>query len=204
MTIKGGMKMSKIILKAKDATKIFYYLMAADGNVSIAELDKFAEIGKEIDPNYFLNYKNDVIDECKRQLENVIDPEDYYDVVKEGITEVLSEDDPFSINFRIGTRYVESPTLIWNLLIIAFSDGEYSQNERYLIKYIVRKLKIDKTFFLELENSIKTIEKINTEIKWIKNTNNSSQIIEDTIDELDERKYIIFQSVKLLIQEQGE
>lgn len=44
------------IIEKKNAMKVFYYLMAVDGEVSGNELDKFNEVGCEIDGERFNEY----------------------------------------------------------------------------------------------------------------------------------------------------
>lgn len=89
--------------------------------------------------------------------------------------------------------------LVWDLLTIAYSDESYDETERKLLKYIVRKLQIDKAVFLEMESSILTILDIEKEIAWIKTTDRPYLTIEARVNELTKRQAAIFDSVKDLI-----
>lgn len=89
--------------------------------------------------------------------------------------------------------------LVWDLLTIAYSDESYNERERKLLKYIVRKLGVDKAVFLEMESSMLTILDIEKEIAWIKTTDQPYLTIEARINELTKRKSVIFGSVKDLI-----
>ena len=89
--------------------------------------------------------------------------------------------------------------LVWDLLTIAYSDESYDETERKLLKYIVRKLQIDKAVFLEMESSILTILDIEKEIAWIKTTDRPYLTIEARVNELTKRQAVIFDSVKDLI-----
>ena len=89
--------------------------------------------------------------------------------------------------------------LVWDLLTIAYSDERYDETERKLLKYIVRKLQIDKAVFLEMESSILTILDIEKEIVWIKTTDRPYLTIEARVNELTKRQAVIFDSVKDLI-----
>ena len=51
--------------------------------------------------------------------------------------------------------------------MFAYSDESYDETERKLLKYIVRKLQIDKAVFLEMESSILTILDIEKEIRSV-------------------------------------
>ena len=176
----------------RNAIKIFYYLMAADGRILPEEEEKFDAIGIELDP-YFKERKNNIVKECQIQLDKVIDPEDYYDALQDGIEEALHSS-RMNEDSNITPKW-----LIWNMLTIAYSDGEYDERERRLLKYVVRKLNIDKAVFLELENSILTLMDLEKELEWLKSTDRPYLTIEMMVNEIADRKNVIFESVKDLI-----
>ena len=184
-----------LIIKAistRNAIKVIYYLMAADGEIFHSEEDKFDAIGIELNPN-FMEIKGQIVKECKTQMENVIDPEDYYDVLQDGIEMALSS------SVQTEDTFITPKLLIWNLLTIAYSDESYDESERRLLKYIVRKLSIDKAIFLEMESSILTLMDLERELNWIKTTDRPYLTIENMVNELADRKNVIFESVKDLI-----
>lgn len=182
------------VISTKEAIKIIYYLMAADGEIYHCEEEKFDSIGAELDP-LFADNKELIVGECKAQLEKLIDDGDYYDVIQDGIEDaILTSLDPNTYGSVISTKL-----LVWDLLTIAYSDEQYNETERKLIKYIVRKFNIDKAVFLEMESSILTLLDIEKELNWIKTTDRPYLEIEKVVNELNERKGIIFESVKALI-----
>jgi len=67
------------------------------------------------------------------------------------------------------------------------------------VKHVVRKLNIDKAVFLEMESSIQTLLEIEKEIQWIKTTDRPYLSIEAVVNELEDRKHVIVESVKDLI-----
>ena len=179
-------------IATRNALQIIYYLMAADGAVSHSEEETFDAIGAELDPNFSAS-KPAIIKNCQAKLENIIDPEDYYDVLQDGV-----EDAILSSNVAADT-FITPKLLVWDLLTIAYSDESYDERERKLLKYIVRKLGVDKAVFLEMESSMLTILDIEKEIAWIKTTDQPYLPIEARINELMKRKAVIFESVKDLI-----
>ena len=179
-------------VSTKNALKIIYYLMAADGQVFHSEEEKFDSIGKEIDPE-FADHKEQIIKECQAQLDKVIDPGDYYDVLQDGIEDALLT------SRQTADTFITPKLLVWDLLTVAYSDENYDETERKLIKYIVRKTDIDKALFLEMESSILTLMDIEKELAWIKTTNRPYLTIEAMVNELADRKSVIFESVKDLI-----
>ena len=179
-------------IATKSALKIIYYLMAADGEIFRSEEEKFDSIGKELDPN-FADNKEQIVKECRAQLDKVIDPEDYYDVLQDGVEDALL------VSRQTNDTFVTPKLLVWDLLTIAYSDEKYDDAERKLLKYIVRKLNIDRAIFLEMESSILTLMDIEKELAWIKTTSKPYLTIESMVNELADRKNVIFESVKDLI-----
>ena len=179
-------------ISTENAIKIFYYLMAVDGEVFHSEEEKFDEIGLQMDPN-FAEHKEQIVSACKAQLDKVIDSEDYYDVVQDGVEEAIL------IPNQSADSFITPKLLVWDLLTIAYSDEKYDEKERRLLKYIVRKFNIDSTIFLEMESSLQTLMDIEKETNWIKTTNRPYLTIEAQVNELADRRNVIFESVKDLI-----
>jgi uncharacterized tellurite resistance protein B-like protein len=180
------------VLSTRCALKIIYYLMAADGEVFHSEEEKFDAIGKELDPAFSEN-KESIVAECRAQMSKVLDPDDYFDVLQDGVEDALLASKPSDDSF------VTPKLLVWDLLTVAYSDEQYDEAERKLLKYIVRKTNIDKAIFLEMESSILTLMDIEKELTWIKTTNKPYLTIEAMVNELMDRKNVIFESVKDLI-----
>ena len=180
------------IISSQCALKIIYFLMAADGEIFHSEEEKFDMMGKEIDPD-FAEHREKIISVCQAQLDKVIDPADYYDVLQDGVEDALLA------SRQTADTFITPKLLVWNLLTIAYSDENYDEAERKLIKYIVRKTNIDKAVFLEMESSILTLMDIEKELAWIKTTNRPYLVIEAMVNELADRKIVIFESVKDLI-----
>ena len=175
-----------------NAVKIFYYLMAADGNIGNSEIERFELVGKELDQD-FSEHKEHIEKVCKEQLDKVIDKDDYYDVVQDGVEEALLSKQESDKGF------VPAKLLVWDLLTIAYSDEEYGEEERKLMKYIVRKVDIPKDVFLEMESSYLSVTDIQKELDWIKSTDRPYLEIDKQVKELERRQNAIYESVKALI-----
>ena len=146
----------------------------------------------ELDPD-FSNSKEQIIQECQTALDKVIDPEDYYDALQDGAEEALLSSQ------KAEEASISPKHLVWNLLSVAYSDEKYNDAERRFLKYVVRKLNIDKAVFLEMESSILTLMDIERELAWIKTTNRPYLTIESMVNKLADRKNVIFESVLDLI-----
>ena len=67
-------------ISARNAVKVIYFLMAADGEVYHGEEEKFDAIGADLISN-FDEMKASILAECQADMRKVIDPEDHYDVI---------------------------------------------------------------------------------------------------------------------------
>lgn len=189
------------------AIQIYYYLIAADGEISEQEMESFLEIAKETDP-LFDQYKEQLIEECKNQMGKITEEKNRCTVLKEGI-DLVHRDQLSEILKGIESKsgHINANMFIWNMLSIAMSDGTYANKERELIQYVVEKFELGKAAFLELENAMKAMQDIDQSIAWMvhkenpfvirgKNWNISSSDKGKYIDEFTSRREVIFNSVK--------
>lgn len=195
------------------AIQIYYYLMAADGEICEQEMESFLEIAKATDP-LFDQYKEALIEECKNQVNKITGEENRYAVLKEGI-DLVHRDQHKEILRGLGWKsgYINSNMFIWNMLSIATTDEAYADEERRIIQYVVDKLELEEAVFLELENAMKSVLDIDRSIAWMVNKDNPFVIkggdwdrdIESSetvgiIEEFTNRREIILNSVKYMMQ----
>lgn len=181
-----------VSVSVKSAVMTFYYMMAADGTICQSEEEKFDEIGKELDPD-FESHKAEIIRECRATLDKLLDPDDAFDVLRDGVEEAIAA------GANAEGAVIAPKILVWDLLSIAWSDGDYAEAERRLLKYAVRKLNIDKAVFQEMESSYLTLLDLENELAWIKTTDRPYLTIEQTVNEIADRKTAIRESVKELL-----
>ena len=180
------------VLSTESAIKIIYYLISVDGVINDAELEKFNEICLNLDPK-FEEYRDALITSCKQELDKQIDEEDYYDILQDAVENAIQKSKPRQDSF------ITPKLLLWDLLTIAYSDDTYNEEERKLMKYLAHRINVDIAVFLELESSMLTIMDIEKEIKWIKTTNRPYLTIEAMVNELVDRRNVVFEGVKELI-----
>lgn len=179
-------------LPVRNILMIMYYMMAADGVILENEVDKFDEIGRELDPEYEKN-RDQIFSDCKAQMDKAIDPEDYFEVLQDGVGDAILA------SAGAKDALITPKVLLWDMMAIAFSDGDYAEKERQLVKYAARKLNVDKAVFLEMESYFLTIMDLEHEMAWIKTTNRPYVTIEAMVNEIADRKNVIFESAKDLI-----
>ena len=180
------------VLSTESAIKIIYYLISVDGVINDAELEKFNEICLNLDPK-FEEYRDALITSCKQELDKQIDEEDYYDILQDAVENAIQKSKPRQDSF------ITPKLLLWDWLTIAHSDDTYNEEERKLMKYLAHRINVDIAVFLELESSMLTIMDIEKEIKWIKTTNRPYLTIEAMVNELVDRRNVVFEGVKELI-----
>ncbi|MDO4650631.1 MAG: hypothetical protein Q4B26_18505, partial [Eubacteriales bacterium] len=117
------------VLSTESAIKIIYYLISADGEINESEMEKFNEICVNLDPK-FDEYKDTLIASCKKELDKVIDDGDYYDVLQDAAENAIQKSRPRQDSF------ITPKLLLWDLLTIAYSDDNYNEAERKLMKYL--------------------------------------------------------------------
>ncbi len=179
-------------ISPKAAIMMMYYLIALDGEVTEEEMNQLDEMGMAIDSMY-PHMKLPFINECRAQIDKAIDPEDYYDVIQEGADDALTKIP------RSKLSEITPKLLLWNLLAIAHSDNDYADIERKFLKFTARKLCIDKSVFLEMESTFQTLIMLDAETEWIKTTNRPYAVIEEMVNELENRKQVIRNSISALI-----
>ena len=174
------------------ALKVIYYLIAVDGNVDVSELEKFDAIGQEVYPEGFTDVRNEIVESCDKELTHFYDAEDYYSVVHDCISKTLFES-------KDTGEAVPIKSLLWNLVATAFSDEEYSDNEKKLIRYIARLYEIEPVIISEMEATVMTLIDMQQEEQFLKNSDRQYKEIEEQLKELNIRRSRIMQGIRALI-----
>ena len=197
---------NEAVFSVRDALRIMYCLMLIDGSVSAEEEEKYSEIGLACDQDFDV-YKKQLIDECVAVAQSESsqgvefisldseDSEEYYDQIHDYVGDLIKEESFYR------TEGVRAKGLIWNLLAIAYSEGEYSASERRLIRYIAKKSGVNNTILLEMEHTFSTLMAIEKEEEWLKSSDRPYKVIEERVVELSNRKDTIMQGINALISD---
>ena len=190
---KGTNAAGERIVSVKDSLKLIYCLMAADGSISPEEEEKFLEIGNSLDPD-FEQWKDELTADLSMKEAVLPDEDEYFDFVYDYATEILYKAE--DTGEGIGAK-----TLIWDLLVMAFSEGDYSANERRLVRFAAKALSIDPAIPLEMEQTLRTITALDKEEEWLKSMNRPYSVIEEQVNELKERRETIMTGVHALMED---
>ena len=190
---KGTNAAGERIVSVKDSLKLIYCLMAADGSISPEEEEKFREIGNSLDPD-FEQWKDELTADLSMKEAVLPDEDEYFDFIHDYAAEILYKAE--DTGEGIGAK-----TLIWDLLVMAFSEGDYSANERRLVRFAAKALNIDPAIPLEMEQTLRTITALDKEEEWLKSMNRPYSVIEEQVNELKERRETIMTGVHALMED---
>lgn len=182
------------IYETRSALKTFYFLLAIDGSIDQEELTYFHTIGLNIDPGNFVEYSDALERECSFVINCSSDK--YYDLISAAVDEALTheaEDDDQGLTPRL---------IVWNLLAAAFANGVYDDAEKQLINHIARKVMVDESIILEMEQMMKTSASIQNEINWANRLSRPDEEIRQLVDELKKRQTVIMESAEYLIADE--
>ena len=127
--------------------------------VSPEEGKKFDEMGRAYDPDFDI-FKKQLIDESvtAAQSESALgvefvsieswDSGEYYDQIHDYVENLIREENFYR------TEGIQAKELINNLLVIAHSEGEYSADEKRLIRFIAGKTGVDDEVLTEMEQKV--------------------------------------------------
>lgn len=199
-------KHSEALFSMRDALRFLYCLMLIDGTVTEEEEAKFSEIGLAYDEDFDI-YKKQLIDECYEAAQSESaqgveffsleseKKEDFYDQLHDYVGDLIKEENFYR------TEGIRAKELIWNLLAIAYSEDEYSENERRLIRYIAEKSGVDRAILPEMEHELTSLIEIEKEEEALRLTDWPEKVIEERTAELSKRKNTIMRRVNDLISE---
>ena len=194
---------SEALFSVRDALRIMYCLMLIDGTVIAEEEAKFSEIGLAYDQDFDI-YKKQLIDECvtAAQTESAQgvefvsieseDSEEYYEQLHNYVGDLIQEENFYR------TEGIRAKELIWNLLAIAYSEDEYSETEKQLIRFVAEKSGVDHTTLLEMEHELTSLIEIEKEEEALKSGSPSTEV-EEKLTLLEARKNTILQGIDALI-----
>lgn len=182
------------IYETKSALKIFYYLLAVDGDIDEIELNHFHNIGMSIDPGHFGDYCEMIEEDCRQVL--IRSDGDEYELIIEGVDDALAHEAPKE------DQGLTPRLLVWDLFVAAFSNGVFNDYEKRLINHISRKVNVDKSIVLEMEQMMNTLSSIQKEMDWVIRLDRPSEEIQPIIDELEKRQEVITKSAEYLIADE--
>lgn len=161
------------MLTQQELLRIAYLTICSDGKMTIDEIEKFEGIAKEV----FSVTKTEIKDikkGCDEILGEAEDETEVIDIIIEEISKSLEslhkKAKPnlgyirfFGTNIQLGKYETTEESLNYFLFLIislSMADGEYSTEEKRIIRLIARKIEIDKSLVKEMEDTVTTLYQI--------------------------------------------
>ena len=183
-------------ISIKSALKAYYFLLAIDGNIDDQEILCFRDICSETD-NSADGYLKELISECDELIRNASGSE-FEEIIQEAFDEAVREE---AIEPQ---KVVPSRLLIWNMLVLAYANNEYSSSERKMIGHAARILMVEKNVFLEMEQMARTASTLSKERTGYEQSERPYRVIRPIVDKLDNRIGTILHAAKCLIDDEIE
>ena len=180
-------------LLPEDALKIIYLLMLSDKAVSDEENARFDHVVSELDVENSCD-KTAIVDNCCAIVASS-NSDDYLDFITDGIQDALHH------SRLSGKGTIDKKLLLWDLLAVAYSDGEYSESEKAVLRVINRRMEIDPSIILEMETAVSTIDALARQEDELRQSNRSYAEIDRCLKEIEYRKNVIMQSVQELLED---
>ncbi|MBR6172295.1 MAG: hypothetical protein IKQ49_03880 [Eubacterium sp.] len=183
-------------IKKRNALKILYYMMAADGIITDTERSTFDELGRLMDDRYD-NYRNDILWECRTIALTTPEGDPVFQLLN-SVTKELN-----NLSDTLTEDTIPGRLLVWNMLAIALCDKDYADSERRIIDEAVRKLELDKEDFLKMERAMKAASAVNREIEFLQEKVAENPDLEPQLRNLKERENLIKKGARDLMVWRG-
>lgn len=187
-------------IRKSSAAKIVYYLTAVDGDVSKQEKIEFRKIAEGFGVYNSADWEG-AAQNCKSILNKRLDQDWKYNLIKTAVGKLLSEN---ANTYLWEYNSVSSYLLIWNMMTLSIVDGEYSENEDKLIKYVAEECGVDKTVLLEMDNALRALYAISNEEKYLKMSGKPEKEIKPLMSEMKKRKNTIKDSISIFFDTKEE
>ena len=168
-------------INRKNEAMLYYLYMMCDGEVSYSEEKVFNKICNDLK----IEKKDveEVITDCRVLAP---DPESAFSVI---VREKIEEN---VINQWFGiSNKSERARIIWNLLNLGYADTRFSENEKKIVSYIVRKWNIDDNVYQEMVDTSETMLALVKQKEWLlktffkdKERDEKEKIIDNEIDKM--------------------
>ncbi len=185
------------LITKESAFKIFYYIIAADGMITDEETEKLNEIGLQLFGDGYPVVQNTLMTDCEAKTIGIFDdPDESFDILSDCIEEALNN------TTKEADDGIPSRLLIWNLLLIAHSDGDFARNEQRFINKINRKMNLGDSVLFEMEQYINTVQVLENELDKLKDSMEPYKTVRPVVDELEKRLMTIKTAALSLIEDE--
>jgi hypothetical protein len=171
--------------------KAAYFFLSLDRPISEADIKKIDELGSNVEG--YSGIKKSIFNECEKILSRSLDDNDRFDVIME---EILKTGNASFVDLP---KEAGQKRCLWILVNLALYDGMYSENEKKIIRSLMRKWEIDKSILIEMEDSAETLVEVDKNRSWIKTTNYPYDYVDSVVKEMDKNQHELTNNISLLM-----
>ena len=182
----------KNLVSSETALKIIYYLIISDGQINADEKEQFNAIGQSMLDD-FESVRFDMMSKGDEILVHAGEKA-YGDLVYEAVILDLEYD-----HIESPDQSIKARQLLWNLIVVSYSDGLHSDTEQRIIDAIMRKWAIRDAVLQEMLEAMETLLAIQGEKKRFSTSQRPYAEVQIQVKELENREAIIMQSIHQLI-----
>jgi len=182
----------KNLVSSETALKIIYYLIISDGQINADEKEQFNAIGQSMLDD-FESVRFDMMSKGDEILVHAGEKA-YGDLVYEAVILDLEYD-----HIESPDQSIKARQLLWNLIVVSYSDGLHSDTEQRIIEAIMRKWDISDSVLQEMLEAMETLLAIQGEKKRFSKSQRPYAEVQIQVKELENREAIIMQSIHQLI-----
>ena len=179
----------------ENVLKVLYYLLLADGDVSDDELESYDRIGNELDEAHFRELRDQVINACNKTVENVS-----LDEYQSTILSVVDQE--LSVQTNTLAEGVSPRLLLWNLIVLAYSNHQYDASEEQIVKHIIETQNINESVYYEMKQIAETAISLDNELSWVAKENRPYSEIRPIVEEIEERIQVLRTIAENLISDE--
>lgn len=172
----------------KEDFALLYMFLALNGRVTVRGHNMFVEIMKH--EGFDKHDAKEIGRNTMKILSNIFNDKDREKIVRH----------QFEKNIRNNTKKgntIHNRTVLWTLINLGFSDSKYSKPEQRLVHLYAKKIGIDKSYVLEMEDVARTFFAITQEKEFLSKIR--GQDSDDVLDELEENQQTLQRQVSTLV-----
>lgn len=182
-------------MRGKDAQIALYYLfMMVDGKLSYSEEKRFDFLCREMGVD--INQKKSIVDECIKLL-NKFNNSSFTVVITEKLYENISD----YFGNRPDTCTLAS--ILWNLITLGYSDKNFSKEEEFIIKFLIKVWSLDEDLYIEMIDTMNAIAALEDQKDWLVSVFSEDADRDAEEKNIDNAIEVLESDIKLTIQELG-
>lgn len=181
-----------VCLSPQGAMKLVYLLMSSDGKISAEESDRFDSIGAEMDSD-FDSDREELVNCVEAEIAKASDETERFDTIRDFVGNVIRTE------ISTETTAIEARLVLWNLVAVAYCDGECSESEKRLMRSTCRELGINTDVLLEMQTAAETMIAIEGEKNYLRSSARPYAEVEKPMKILEAREKTVMCGVHALL-----